>query len=66
MEKIMMNAVFSLGLLEIVFAVLDWYNPYMNFQGNTFGKIITVILAALCVVYGITELLPAKRKTVKQ
>lgn len=62
MKKILLNVILSLGVLEIVFAVLDWFNPYMNFQSNSYGKVISVVFAAAGVILAVTEFAGAQKK----
>lgn len=46
----------------IVFKVLDWYNPFMNFEGNgtvvQWGLYISILLLTV-----LTNLMPEGRKT---
>lgn len=61
-RKILLNTVLSLGILEIVFAVLDWFNPYMNFQSNTFGKAVTLAFAAAGIALAVCEMARTGRR----
>lgn len=47
MKKVIPHLTIILSGAIIVFIILDWYNPLMNFQFNYFSKII---IDVLCVV----------------
>ena len=37
-RTVLSNLVIILSLCFLTFAVLDWYNPMMNFSGNTISS----------------------------
>ena len=45
-RTVLSNLVIILSLCFLTFAVLDWYNPMMNFSGNV---ISSKLLLVLCV-----------------
>ena len=64
-RTILSNLVIILSLCFLTFAVLDWYNPMMNFSGNTISSKLLLVLCVSAIVLAVLTLLPEKQKPVQ-
>lgn len=60
----------SLTISMIILKILDWYNPFMNFQFNDFSQFITnglyiTVIANVIYTFYLEKLVNTKRKEVK-
>ena len=60
-RTILFNLVIILSLCFLTFAVLDWYNPMMNFSGNTISSKLLLALCVSAIVLAVLTLLPENR-----
>lgn len=59
-RTILSNLVIILSLCFLTFAVLDWYNPMMNFSGNTISSKLLLVLCVSAIALAVLTLLPEK------
>ena len=64
-RTILSNLVIILSLCFLTFAVLDWYNPMMNFSGNRITSKLLLVLCVSAIVLAVLTLLPEKQKPVQ-
>ena len=64
-RTILSNLVIILSLCFLTFAVLDCYNPMMNFSGNTISSKLLLVLCVSAIVLAVLMLLPEKQKPVQ-
>ena len=50
-RTVLSNLVIVLSLCFLTFAVLDWYNPMMNFSGNAISSKLLLVLCVSCLLY---------------
>ena len=60
-RAILSNLVIILSLCFLTFAVLDWYNPMMNFSGNTVSSKLLLVLCVGAIALAVLTLLPEKK-----
>ena len=60
-RTILSNLVIILSLCFLTFAVLDWYNPMMNFSGNVISSKLLLVLCVSAIALAVLTLLPEKR-----
>ncbi len=61
-RTILSNLVIILSLCFLTFAVLDWYNPMMNFSGNAISSKFLLVLCVSAIALAVLTLLPEKQK----
>ena len=64
-RTILSNLVIILSLCFLTFAVLDWYNPMMNFSGNVISSKLLLVLCVSAIALAVLTLLPQKQKSVQ-
>ena len=64
-RTILSNLVIILSLCFLTFAVLDWYNPMMNFSGNVISSKLLLVLCVIASALAVLTLLPEKQKPVQ-
>ena len=64
-RAILSNLVIILSLCFLTFAVLDWFNPMMNFSGNTVSSKLLLLLCVSAIALAVLTLLPNEQKPVK-
>ena len=64
-RMILSHLIIILSLCFLTFAVLDWYNPMMNFSGNTLSSKLLLVLCVSAIALAILTLLSEKRKPVQ-
>ena len=64
-RTILSNLVIILSLCFLTFAVLDWYNPMMNFSGNTISSKLLLVLCVSAIALAVLTLLPQKQEPVQ-
>ena len=64
-RTILSNLVIILSLCFLTFAVLDCYNPMMNFSGNTISSKLLLVLCVSAIVLAVLTLLPQKQEPVQ-
>lgn len=57
LKKILPHIIFILAAVLIVLLIVDYFNPLMNFLGNTFAYCIMWVLCVLCVIHFVILLL---------
>ena len=63
-RTILSHLIIILSLCFLTFAVLDWYNPLMNFSGNTISSKLLLVLCVSAIALAVLTLLPEKQKPV--
>lgn len=63
-RTVLSNLVIVLSLCFLTFAVLDWYNPMMNFSGNAISSKLLLVLCVSAIALAVLTLLPEKQKPV--
>ena len=61
-RTILSNLVIILSLCFLTFAVLDWYNPMMNFSGNTISSKLLLVFCVSAITLAVLTLLSEKQK----
>lgn len=56
------NLVIILSLCFLTFSVLDWYNPMMNFSGNTVSSKLLLLLCVCAIVLAIQAIFPRQQQ----
>ena len=64
-RTILSNLVIILSLCFLTFAVLDWYNPMMNFSGNTISSKLLLVLCVSAIALAVLTLLSQKQEPVR-
>lgn len=64
-RTILSNLVIILSLCFLTFAVLDWYNPMMNFSGNTISSKLLLVLCVSAIALAVLTLLSQKQEPVQ-
>ena len=64
-RTVLSNLVIVLALCFLTFAVMDWYNPMMNFPGNTLSSKLLLVLCVSAIALAVLTLLPEKQKPVQ-
>ena len=59
-RTILSHLIIILSLCFLTFAVLDWYNPMMNFSGNTVSSKLLLVLCVSAIALAVLTLLPEK------
>lgn len=62
-RTVLSNLVIILSLCFLTFAVLDWYNPMMNFSGNTISSKLLLVLCMSAIALAVLTLLPERQKS---
>ena len=60
-RTILSNLVIILSLCFLIFAVLDWYNPMMNFSGNVISSKLLLVLYISAIALAVLTLLPEQQ-----
>ena len=60
-RTILSHLIIILSLCFLTFAVLDWYNPMMNFSGNTISSKLLLVLCVSAIALAVLTLLPQKQ-----
>ena len=60
-RTILSNLVIILSLCFLIFAVLDWYNPMMNFSGNVISSKLLLVLCISAIALAVLTLLPEQQ-----
>ena len=53
MKKILPHISLVLSVTMIIFIILDWFNPFMNFTYNDFSQKILILLCFIALLNGI-------------
>ena len=61
-RTILSHLIIILSLCFLTFAVLDWYNPMMNFSGNTISSKLLLVLCVSAIALAVLTLLPQKQE----
>ena len=64
-RTILSHLIIILSLCFLTFAVLDWYNPMMNFSGNTISSKLLLVLCVSAIALAVLTLLPQKQEPVQ-
>ena len=59
-RTILSHLVIVLSLCFLTFAVLDWFNPMMNFSGNAISSKLLLVLCVSAITLSVLTLLPGK------
>lgn len=65
LRLILSHLVIILSLCFLTFAVLDWFNPMMNFSGNVISSKLLLALCAGSIVLGVLTIFPKREEPVK-
>ena len=63
-RMILSNLVIVLSLCFLIFAVLDWYNPMMNFSGNVISSKLLLLLCVSAIGLAVLTLLSEKERPI--
>ena len=55
------HVVIILSICFLAFAVLDWFNPMMNFSGNAISSKLLLVLCVSAVTLGVLTILPCQK-----
>ena len=64
-RTILSHLIIILSLCFLTFAVLDWYNPMINFSGNTISSKLLLVLCVSAIALAVLTLLPQKQEPVQ-
>ena len=61
LRAVLANMIIILSLCFLTFAVLDWYNPMMNFSGNVVSSKLLLVLCISAIALAVLTLLPEQQ-----
>ena len=59
--SILSNLSIVLALCFLTFTILDWFNPMMNFNGNTISVKLLLLLCGVSIVVGLRGIVLERR-----
>ena len=65
LRAVLANMIIILSLCFLTFAVLDWYNPMMNFSGNVVSSKLLLVLCISAIALAVLTILPERRGAVQ-
>ena len=65
LRVVLANMIIILSLCFLTFAVLDWYNPMMNFSGNVVSSKLLLVLCISAIALAVLTILPERRGAVQ-
>lgn len=63
---VLSNLIIVLSLCFITFAVLDWYNPMMNFSGNAISSKLQLLLCFSAIALSVLTILEKKGESAQR